>query len=265
MTAGDKVLPLTYLLCLFFAFQKQEVRGADPDVLLGYEIQTSSWGYIIQRGRALKIDVQAELSRLLDRTPDWQRKPGRLAPNAAAATTAAADGRNNPEAAEAARRAMEEAKAAAAANKPGEFSTQQTSEFTVGGRIILNLWRLMRHEVALNGYTFEKVAYHVLHLRVPFYAQHKLRDWYNGPGLRQRWRTLRYITRRALGNLQLTYELNLVGRTSEFARLFGILFFEVLHRGSQFRVESIMLRIAHRRNYVLISPSRDQVRLMEGG
>lgn len=55
----------------------------------------------------------------------------------------------------------------------------------------------------------------------------------------------------------------LSGCDSEMARLFGIDFFSVLSRGSQFRVEAVMLRVAkplpHR--YILVSPSRDQVRL----
>jgi len=53
--------------------------------------------------------------------------------------------------------------------------------------------------------------------------------------------------------------LNIIGRTSEMARLYGITFFEVLSRGSQFRVESLVLRVAKRYNYVLFSPSRQQV------
>jgi DNA polymerase zeta len=36
-----------------------------------------------------------------------------------------------------------------------------------------------------------------------------------------------------------------VGRTSELARAFGIDFFSVLVRGSQYRVESLMARLAH--------------------
>ena len=212
----------------------QVVRREDPDILIGYEVQMSSWGYLIQRGEALGFDAAAELSRIFD-NPAAARRGDQDATDATA-------------------------KEAQAARPEVQYSARHTSEFSVGGRVLLNLWRLMRHELALNGYSFEKVAYHVLHLRLPFYAQHTLRDWYNGPGVQRRWRTLRHVARRVLGNLQLTYELNLVGRTSEFARLFGILFYEVLHRGSQFRVESIMLRIAHRQNYALISPSKDQVR-----
>ena len=38
---------------------------------------------------------------------------------------------------------------------------------------------------------------------------------------------MQYLGQRVEGTLQLIYELNLIERTSEFARLFGILFSEV--------------------------------------
>nr|TKW36443.1 hypothetical protein SEVIR_2G440533v2 [Setaria viridis] len=50
-----------------------------------------------------------------------------------------------------------------------------------------------------------------------------------------------------------------VNRTSEFARVFGIDFFSVLSRGSQYRVESMLLRLAHTQNYLAISPGNQQV------
>lgn len=48
------------------------------------------------------------------------------------------------------------------------------------------------------------------------------------------------------------------GRTSEYARLFGIQFYEVFSRGSQFRVESMMLRFAKPLNFIAVSPSMEQ-------
>lgn len=63
---------------------------------------------------------------------------------------------------------------------------------------------------------------------------------------------------RAKTLLEILNQLDLIGRTCELAKLFGIQFFEVLSRGSQFRVESMMLRIAKRRNYVAVSPSNQQ-------
>jgi DNA polymerase zeta len=47
---------------------------------------------------------------------------------------------------------------------------------------------------------------------------------------------------------------------SEFARVFGVDFASVMFRGSQFKVESFMFRIAKPESFVLVSPSKQQVR-----
>jgi DNA polymerase elongation subunit (family B) len=55
-------------------------------------------------------------------------------------------------------------------------------------------------------------------------------------------------------------------RRCELARVFGMDFFSVLSRGSQFRVESIMYRLARPQNYALLSPAvqdRQSQRAME--
>jgi DNA polymerase zeta len=43
------------------------------------------------------------------------------------------------------------------------------------------------------------------------------------------------------------------------ARLFGMDFYSVLSRGSQYRVESMMLRLTKRLHYLMVSPNRTQV------
>jgi DNA polymerase zeta len=43
------------------------------------------------------------------------------------------------------------------------------------------------------------------------------------------------------------------------ARAFGIDFQSVLFRGSQYRVESLLVRLAHSQNFLMPSPSREQV------
>lgn len=97
-----------------------------------------------------------------------------------------------------------------------------------------------------------------------------------------RHRVVEYYQLRACYTLQLLAKLDLISRTSELARLFGIQFYDVLSRGSQvswkhvvdlpmssfrlsvtvplpsfsvqFRVESMMLRLAKPANYVAVSP-----------
>ena len=74
-----------------------------------------------------------------------------------------------------------------------------------------------------------------------------------------RWRCLQYWLRRSRLNLALLEQLDLIGRTAELARAFGIDFFSVLSRGSQYRVESMMVRLAHTQNYLMLSPAKEQV------
>lgn len=54
-------------------------------------------------------------------------------------------------------------------------------------------------------------------------------------------------------------QLDLVGRTAELARTYGIEYTSVMTRGSQYRVESLMSRLAHTQNFLLVSPSRESV------
>ena len=73
-----------------------------------------------------------------------------------------------------------------------------------------------------------------------------------------RHRVVEHYLIRFQGNHQLLESFNLIGRTSEFARLYGIEFESVVNRGSQYRVESMMLRLAKPANFVIVSPSVQQ-------
>jgi DNA polymerase zeta len=60
-------------------------------------------------------------------------------------------------------------------------------------------------------------------------------------------------------NIEFVDKLDLVRRTSESARLYGIDFFSVLSRGSQYRVEASLIYQAHLQGYVALAPSRKKV------
>ncbi|CAH1777995.1 unnamed protein product [Owenia fusiformis] len=132
------------------------------------------------------------------------------------------------------------------------------SEIHIAGRVVINLWRILRHEVTLNVYTFENVAYHVLHQREPLFSFKQLSTWYKQPAHKNRWRVIEFYLTRVNGNLAIMKQLDLIGQTSEFARVFGIEFYHVLSRGSQYRVESMMLRIAKPMSLIAVSPSVQQ-------
>ena len=50
---------------------------------------------------------------------------------------------------------------------------------------------------------------------------------------RNRWQVVDYYLQRCTANIEILEKFNIIGRTSEFAKLYGILFSEVLSRGSQ--------------------------------
>lgn len=76
----------------------QLVRGFDPDILLGYEIQKGSWGYLNARSRFLGVNLIGQIGRV-----------------PMAATKHSSSG----------------------------------SEIHVQGRVVLNVWRTLKHEVMI--------------------------------------------------------------------------------------------------------------------
>ncbi|XP_050532925.1 DNA polymerase zeta catalytic subunit [Daktulosphaira vitifoliae] len=126
------------------------------------------------------------------------------------------------------------------------------------GRIVLDIWRLLRHELAVQSYSFENMVYLILNQRVPSYSYQTLSYWWNHESLLFRWLTIDYYLFKVENTINIIQQLDLIGRTVELAKLFGIQFYEVLSRGSQFRVESMMLRLAKKKNYVAVSPSIKQ-------
>lgn len=134
-----------------------------------------------------------------------------------------------------------------------------SSTIRITGRHMMNIWRAMRGEMNLLQYTIENVAFRLLRIRVPHYSFKTLCAWYDSGILRDVGKVLDYFLYRTQLNLKILQGVDMVAKTSEQARLLGVDFFSVISRGSQFKVESLMFRIAKPENYILISPSRKQV------
>lgn len=202
------------------------VRAIDPDVLVGFEIQGGSLGYVAERAAVLDVGLLREIAR-------DERRPG------------------------------------AAERQDDEYGRLNASGIHVTGRVVINLWRVLRAELKLQSYTLESCAHAVLRRRLPTFPAKVLSRWARGGpsggdgegsrGVHLRWRAIRHAASRAGVAAQMMEQLDLVARTSEQARIFGIDFFSVLSRGSQYRVESMLLRLAHTQNFVMLSPSKEQV------
>ena len=194
------------------------VRSYDPDILTGYEVHASSWGYLMERAR-LKYEYNLcdEFSRMK------AQSHGRF-------------GKDND-----------------------KWGFNNTSTIRVTGRHMINIWRAMRSELNLLQYTIENVAFHLLHRRIPHFTWADLTKWYTNAKHRDLAKVLNYFISRVQLNLEILEQHELIPRTSEQARLLGVDFFSVFSRGSQFKVESLMFRIAKPENFLLVSPSRKQV------
>ena len=194
------------------------VRQFDPDILTGYEVHNSSWGYLIERARMkFEYNLCDEISRMKSQSH------GRFGRDA------------------------------------DRWGFTHTSTIRVTGRHMINIWRAMRGELNLLQYTMENVVFHLLHKRIPHYQHSDLTGWYLSTKPRDLSKVLNYFLSRVQLNLDILEANEIVPRTSEQARLLGVDFFSVISRGSQFKVESTMFRIAKPENFVLVSPSRKQV------
>ncbi|KAK4242067.1 hypothetical protein C8A03DRAFT_29811 [Achaetomium macrosporum] len=191
------------------------VRAHDPDILTGYEVHGSSWGYLLERAmHKYEYDLCIEFSRM---------------------------------------------KSESVGRSKDRWGFRTTSMLHVTGRHIINVWRAMRGELNLLQYSMENVVWHLLHRRIPHYSWRTLTDWYLSGRPRDLSKVLRYYLTRTRTDIEILEANELIPRTSEQARLLGVDFFSVFSRGSQFKVESIMFRIAKPENFILVSPSRKQV------
>ncbi|BBN02455.1 DNA polymerase zeta [Marchantia polymorpha subsp. ruderalis] len=223
------------------------VRLCDPDMLIGWEVQGFSLGLLAERAANLGISLLKQLSR--------------IPPKSTAASELLDKEVGTEDQAEAAffDRVPVETVGADEPIIDDEWGRTHGSGLYIGGRTVLNAWRIMRGEVKLNIYSIEAVAEAVLRRRVPRLPWQTLtRCFTRGPS-GGRHHCIQYFIDRARLTLEIMEQLDLMNRTAELARVFGIDFYSVFSRGSQFRVESMMARLAHTQNYLLVSPTRQQV------
>ncbi|XP_058083823.1 DNA polymerase zeta catalytic subunit isoform X2 [Magnolia sinica] len=243
--SGCKVVMASEEKLLFDHFVKI-ICSLDPDILMGWEIQGSSLGFLAERAAHLGIGLLKNISR----TPAFETK---VAPSDLEDRGKGIADNLLPEAIIADPIMLEDSII------EDEWGRTHASGVHVGGRIVLNIWRLMRSEIKLNMYTVEAVAEAVLRRKIPSIPCKTLTKWFCSGFRRARFRSIEHAIERAKLNLEIMNQLDMINRTSELARVFGIDFFSVLSRGSQYRVESMFLRLAHTQNYLAISPGRHQV------
>ncbi|XP_008215763.1 DNA polymerase zeta catalytic subunit [Nasonia vitripennis] len=194
------------------------IQRCDPEILIGWDIEFLSWGYLFQRASVFGKNLSGKISRIPSAKCNWET------------------------------RAHDESTT--------ELHLETLVEVKLPGRIVLDIWRIMRSEIALTGYTYENVMYNVMNERIPNPSFDTLTKWWNSSNTQ--WRVIDNYSNKVIGVHRLLHHLDIINRTSEHARLYGIQFYEVFSRGSQFRVESMMLRLAKPMNYIAVSPSAHQ-------
>jgi DNA polymerase elongation subunit (family B) len=227
----------------------QLVRDVDPDILAGFELRMASLGYLVERANWLNVDLCEELARMPTDDAERTRLEARNRRDAGDADQKEPGGGDGGGGSRGGR-----------GGRGGDYGGSihdHCGGIYIVGRVMFNVWWIMRAELTLRIYTFNNIVYHVLHRRMPEYDAQTLHAWFAQPQTRSR--CLEHVLARAVASVDLLSHLNVVGRTAELARLFGIDFDSVVFRGSQYRVESMMLRLTKPQNYVLISVGKEKV------
>lgn len=191
----------------------------DSDILSGYEVNSSSWGYLIERfWLAFNINLMARLSRV-------------------------------------------------SFKGNGKFGDRwgytHTSLIKISGRHMLNVWRVLRLELALTSYSLENVCFHVLHHTLPKFSHQTLSEWFQSDKFSEVLIVCKYYKQIVEVSMRIVQVKELIWKNVELSRVIGIDFYSNFYRGSQFKVESILIRIAKPENLLLNSPSKRQVNNMK--
>lgn len=173
-----------YLFSHFMKF----VCSYDPDIVMGWDVQGGSLGFLAERAAHLGIGLLGNISRTPSETKIAAETLNNVFPESIADPIAIED-----------------------AIIEDEWGRTHASGVHVGGRIVLNVWRLMRSEVKLSMYTIEAVADAVLRRKIPAFHHKLLTKWFSsGPG-QGRFRCIEYVMERARLNLEMLNQLDMVG------------------------------------------------------
>lgn len=190
----------------------------DPDILAGYEINSASWGYLIERMRNFyQSNILSRLSR----------------------TKMKGNGKYGD-----------------------KWGYTHTSVIKINGRHMLNLWRILRSEASLTSYSLENVCFHLLHRSIPRFSNLELSIWRNRGKINEIAMFCGYYDSFVSTALEILESQEIIIKNVEQSRLIGIDFYSNFYRGSQYKVESILIRIAKSENILLNSPSKQQVHEM---
>ncbi|KAF8359140.1 rev-3, partial [Pristionchus pacificus] len=134
------------------------------------------------------------------------------------------------------------------------------------GRLTLSVWRIVRSDLKLRSYDRATAYFDVAKKKIPTFDQSTLARFYTEETKRSRSILADILLRYSKCNVDILLGMNFFAITAEMARVYGIQFEEVMTRGTQLRVESMLLRFCRRLG--LFAPSitpeqRNQMRAPE--
>ncbi|KAL8270808.1 hypothetical protein Esti_005282 [Eimeria stiedai] len=246
------------------------VAAADPTLIIQWEAGARGLAYLNKRAQALGLG-QLFGDRCSRRADDLSSpvKPV-LARSAAAGATPAA------------------AAAAGGGSGSGRGMLRRGRRWVrgsaaVSGRLVLEAWRLLQREIKLHHSDLNGVASEVLGFISPTVpSAFSAALWQQAQQARRRARmqqqqqqqqlqreelwalktiaaTLLHVMNRVDLTLRLLDWSEVIPRTCELARLYGCCLHAALTRGSQFKVENVLIRATKKLHAVLVSPSKRQV------
>ena len=220
----------------------------DPDIICGYEPESLSIGYIIKRAELLGIPMFKLLNRLNNTkinnlfSEDYIRN--KILPESK---------RNSFEKAKEDPRFYEDHK------KLKKFQMKFAYLVKVKGRIIIDVWRHISHEIKTNDYSLENVIYKALNIREAKMDYKSLKTMVFSKKVNNILFVLNYYIKRTKYNLLLLNKFDIINRCTQFVKIYGIDFESNLTRGSQYKVEGVLSHLVKSKNVVLLSATRSQL------
>ncbi|KAG5504462.1 hypothetical protein JKF63_04914 [Porcisia hertigi] len=146
-----------------------------------------------------------------------------------------------------------------------QYSKRFGANVHVVGRICRSLGKDLRKDIKMPSYSLSMVHVELLGQPLPYFADSYLAELFLQPPCPdvlsggERHTALRYLASRVAAPHRIACKLRWFTKLLEFSQMYGILTNEVLTRGSQFRVEATLLRLAEPLGYAMLSPSLSQV------
>lgn len=106
----------------------------------------------------------------------------------------------------------------------------------------------------LTSYDIENVVLHLFNKREPVYDNWTLTKYFNN--IEYRHIVLNYFIKRVQYCDKIIEKMAIVTMGSEQTRLFGCDFESTIDRGSQFRIETVLMRNTRKMNYLLMSATK---------